>query len=113
MAVVCWVASWILAIVGGMLFAVFENIGWDRGIYWALTTVTTVGYGDITPHNLMGYVIADSTMVLTIPIWSVAIAFATSWFTSWHIWDSHDQQIADRRNMHEQTQAHISSVVNP
>jgi voltage-gated potassium channel len=91
MAVICWSASWALAVVGGILFSVFENIAWDKGIYWALTTVTTVGYGDVTPHNLAGYVIADCTMVLTIPIWSVAIAFATSWFTSWHIWSAHDR----------------------
>jgi voltage-gated potassium channel len=90
MAVICWIASWVLAIFGGVMFSIFEDISWDQGIYWALTTVTTVGYGDITPHNITGYVIADCTMVLTIPIWSMAIAFATSWFTSWHIWSAHD-----------------------
>lgn len=90
-AVMFWFISWLLAVLGGILFSGYENISWDQGIYWALTTVTTVGYGDITPHNLVGYVIADCTMVLTIPIWSVAVAFATSWLTSWHIWDSHDQ----------------------
>lgn len=91
LAMLFWFFSWALAVLGGIMFSVFENISWDKGIYWALTTVTTVGYGDITPHNLAGYIITDGTMVLTIPIWSVAVAFATSWLTSWHIWDSHDQ----------------------
>lgn len=91
MAITFWLISWALAILGGVLFSVLENISTVKGIYWALTTVTTVGYGDVTPHNDAGYYIAAATMVLTIPIWTVAIGFATSWFTSWHIWESHDQ----------------------
>lgn len=91
MALMMWAASWVLAIAGGIAFSMSEHIKIIYGVYWALTTVTTVGYGDITPHNLSGYIVADLTMVLTIPIWSVAIAFATSWFTSWHIWESHEK----------------------
>jgi voltage-gated potassium channel Kch len=34
------------------------------GIWWALVTVTTVGYGDVTPVTPMGKVIAGAMMVL-------------------------------------------------
>lgn len=91
LAIGWWVVSWAMAAFGGILFAAAEHLPLHRGIYWALTTVTTVGYGDITPHNGSGYFIADFTMALTIPIWSLAIAFATSWITSWHIWHSNHQ----------------------
>lgn len=35
-----------------------------RGIYWAIVTVTTVGYGDIAPRTVFGQVIAAVAMLL-------------------------------------------------
>ena len=34
------------------------------GVYWAITTMTTVGFGDITPHTDLGRVIASVMMLL-------------------------------------------------
>ena len=34
------------------------------GVYWAITTMTTVGFGDITPHTDLGRVIASLMMLL-------------------------------------------------
>ncbi|MCR8924185.1 ion transporter [Dasania sp. GY-MA-18] len=39
----------------------FDNI--PKSIYWAIVTVTTVGYGDITPHTLAGQIIASLAML--------------------------------------------------
>ncbi len=35
-----------------------------RGMYWAIVTVTTVGYGDIAPRTVLGQVVASMAMVL-------------------------------------------------
>ncbi len=35
-----------------------------RGIYWAIVTLTTVGYGDVTPHTTVGHIIATAVMIL-------------------------------------------------
>jgi voltage-gated potassium channel len=50
-------------------------------MWWAIVTITTVGYGDVTPITLAGRVIASITMVtgyvmLGLPVGIVATAFA-------------------------------------
>jgi voltage-gated potassium channel len=33
-------------------------------VYWAITTITTVGYGDLAPHTPMGKIIANVVMLI-------------------------------------------------
>ncbi len=35
-----------------------------RGVYWAIVTITTVGYGDISPHTVLGQGVAALAMIL-------------------------------------------------
>jgi voltage-gated potassium channel len=53
-------------IAGGGGFAAEEGISFGNGIYWAITTMTTVGYGDITPKTTESKVIAVVVMLVGI-----------------------------------------------
>jgi len=55
-----------VAVAGAAGFAAEENISFGNGLYWAITTMTTVGYGDITPHSAEGKVIAVIVMLVGI-----------------------------------------------
>jgi len=58
---------------GGAAFAAAENRStWD-GVYWSITTMTTVGYGDLSPHTDVGRVVAICVMVLGIGFLSVVV----------------------------------------
>ncbi|MCD1126991.1 ion transporter [Jinshanibacter sp. LJY008] len=53
---------------GGIMFVIegpqngFTNLG--SSIYWAVVTLATVGYGDITPHTSFGRIIASMLIIL-------------------------------------------------
>jgi voltage-gated potassium channel len=61
-------------LLGAGLFALTQNVSFGTGLYWAITTATTVGYGDVTPHNTAGRVIAVGVMLTAIPLFGAIFA---------------------------------------
>jgi voltage-gated potassium channel len=57
----------VVTIFGSLMFIIegpangFTSI--PKSIYWAIVTVTTVGYGDVTPHTFLGQVVASLAML--------------------------------------------------
>ncbi len=77
----------LVLILGTVIYVVEgEAGGFDsipRGIYWAIVTVTTVGYGDFVPRTVLGQAVAGVAMIvgyslIIIPtgIFSVELAHA-------------------------------------
>lgn len=93
-----------LALMGGILIRFvdkenFPSVG--LGVWWALQTVTTVGYGDVVPTSFTGRVIGAAVMVIGIAF----ISFVTAGVTSTLVRRAGEEsRAADRAHVIESTQ---------
>ncbi|MCK9793657.1 potassium channel family protein [Isoptericola sp. 4D.3] len=55
-------------------FAVAEGTGYLSSLYWAVTTATTTGYGDLSPATAAGRVVSMWLMVSSVALVAVATA---------------------------------------
>ncbi len=70
-----------VTVIGGILIRFVDRQDFDGvgdGLWWAVQTVTTVGYGDITPSNTGGKLIAAVVMVSGIAFLTVVTAAVTA-----------------------------------
>ena len=81
----------VLVIVFGAFYGQADHVGALNGMYFAVVTVTTVGYGDITPHGWLPHVLALAIMVLIIPLWSGSFSLLTSGWIADHIDARHNE----------------------
>ena len=77
--------STVITVGAGLLMTVvdgenFPSIG--SGLWWAVQTVTTVGYGDNVPTNLAGRLVAVLVMLLGVAFLTVITASITSTFVA-------------------------------
>ena len=54
-----------------------------RSIYWSIVTITTVGYGDITPKTILGQMVASILMVISYGVIAIPTGIISSTFTKY------------------------------
>ena len=76
----------ILSVIMGTVMYLIEDdsagfTSIPRSIYWAIVTLTTVGYGDIAPQTSLGQLIATIVMILGYGIIAVPTGIVTAEFS--------------------------------
>ena len=93
-------ATVVSVLIGGVLITLidpeeFPDLG--TGLWWALQTVTTVGYGDVTPENTAGRLVAALFLLEAIAFVTIVTAVITSSFVE----RARQQRIADSETTDE------------
>ncbi len=68
----------LVLLAGAWLFSRTEHVGYFKAIYWAVTTASTVGYGDVVPTNTAARLVAIGMMVLAVPLLGLVLADVAS-----------------------------------
>ena len=78
-----------IVLVGSSILSVVEEKSFSDSLWWALVTVTTVGYGDIIPTSIFGKWLAVLLMLVGIG----TIGILTSTLTNFFVKENPDEQI--------------------
>jgi len=78
-------ATALIVVGGGILIRVLDHSEYPNiwvGMWWALQTVTTVGYGDVTPKHAAGRFVGVVVMLEGIAFLAITTAVITSTFVA-------------------------------
>jgi voltage-gated potassium channel len=103
------IATTLIVVGAGVLISVIDSREYPDvgiGLWWALQTVTTVGYGDVTPTHVGGRLVGAAVMlegtafiaIITAVITSTFVARATSEYEAARTRDElSDRQLMEKR----------------
>jgi voltage-gated potassium channel Kch len=80
--VLCTTALGLLAGFLATLLAPDDFPTFGTGVWWAIVTLGTVGYGDVVPHTAWGRVLGGVLIVVGVTFLAFLIAIVTSYFVS-------------------------------
>jgi voltage-gated potassium channel len=78
-------ATAVVVVGAGALIRVLDHTEYPNiwvGMWWSLQTVTTVGYGDVTPHKAIGRLVGAFVMLEGIAFLAIVTAAITSSFVA-------------------------------
>lgn len=78
-------ATIVVVVVAGVIMRVIDHKDFPSiwlGMWWALQTVTTVGYGDVVPRTVGGRIVGAVTMLQGIAFLAIVTAAITSSFVT-------------------------------
>lgn len=73
--IICVIIGTIMYLIEGEASG-FTSI--PRSVYWAIVTLTTVGFGDITPQTALGQVVASFVMILGYGVIAIPTGIVTA-----------------------------------
>ena len=90
-----------LAVVAAILEVLVDSgiNGFDNALWWAIVTVTTVGYGDVVPETTIGRLIASCLMLVGVSAIPIASSLVVSVFLTRLQAKQHEQVAADRAEL--------------
>ena len=94
----------------GVMFAFAQHVSVWNGLYFATTTGSTVGYGDITPRGWAPHLLAVAMMILVIPLFSSVFALLATALTTAHVDARHARLMAHIDRRHDELKKHVSEV---
>jgi voltage-gated potassium channel len=78
-------ATAVVVVVAGIAMRLLDHAEYSNvwvGMWWALQTVTTVGYGDVTPRHVSGRIVGSLVLLYGIGFLTITIAAITSTFVT-------------------------------
>lgn len=86
--------SLVFLIIGAVAYSLSEHVSLGESFWWAIATATTVGYGDISPHTIVGKIVALLLMIVGIGIIGMLTSSITTYFVKS---DSDKDQSSDNK----------------
>jgi len=74
-----------IVVVAGVLIFLLDRDEYPNvwlGLWWAVQTATTVGYGDVTPADTAGRIVAAAVMLEGVALIAIVTALITSTFVA-------------------------------
>ena len=107
------VATAAVVVVSAVLMYVLDHDEYPnvwRGMWWALQTVTTVGYGDVTPTHTSGRIVATFVMLEGIAFVAILVAAITSTFVARAAREREDVEAEGSRGGEERIDARFDDL---
>jgi voltage-gated potassium channel len=103
----------VVVVGGGVLIRLLDHGEYSNvwvGMWWALQTVTTVGYGDVTPKNPSGRIVAILVMLQGIAFLAITTAAITSTFVARASKEREKARAADEDDTEVRIEARLVSI---
>ena len=95
-------ATFVVVVVSGLLMTLLDSSEFGDlgvGLWWAVQTVTTVGYGDVTPKNGAGRIVGAIVMLEGTAFLAIVTAVITSSFVTRAQAEQRTDELSDRELM--------------
>jgi voltage-gated potassium channel len=105
-------ATAVVVVLGGVLMRFLDHSEYSNvwvGMWWALQTVTTVGYGDVTPRHTSGRIVASFVMLEGIAFLTITVAAVTSTFVA-RAQREHAAEQAEEHEAEKETQRRLDDL---